>query len=112
MQQITVFIDLKDQLNMFQTNICPSSGANYSMWYGILLWWVGGQEGGSVVLCAWCEGRNVTNDTAQFPTRPESSEIPLLERQKSQSALYMDKIMGINWGWGRLCLSYVSFCKI
>jgi hypothetical protein len=27
MQQITVFIDLQDQLNMFRTNICPSSGA-------------------------------------------------------------------------------------
>jgi hypothetical protein len=26
MQQITVFIDLQDQLNMFRTNICPSSG--------------------------------------------------------------------------------------
>jgi hypothetical protein len=25
--QITVFIDLQDQLNMFWTNICPSSGA-------------------------------------------------------------------------------------
>jgi hypothetical protein len=31
--------------------------ANYSMWYGVLLQWrVGGQEGGSVTLCAWCEG--------------------------------------------------------
>jgi hypothetical protein len=37
--------------------------ANYSMWYGVLLWWwVGGQEGGSVVLCAWCEGRCLTAD--------------------------------------------------
>jgi hypothetical protein len=27
MQQISVFIDLQDQLNMFWTNICPSSGA-------------------------------------------------------------------------------------
>jgi hypothetical protein len=39
--------------------------ANYSMWYGVLLWWwVGGQEGGSVVLCAWCEGRWLTGKTA------------------------------------------------
>jgi hypothetical protein len=35
--------------------------ANYSMLYGVLLyWWVGGQESGSVVLCAWCEGRCLT----------------------------------------------------
>jgi hypothetical protein len=27
MQQITVFIDLQDQLNMFRTKICPSSRA-------------------------------------------------------------------------------------
>jgi hypothetical protein len=27
MQEITVFINLQDQLNMFRTNICPSSGA-------------------------------------------------------------------------------------
>jgi hypothetical protein len=27
MQQITVFIDLQDQLNMFRTNICASSEA-------------------------------------------------------------------------------------
>jgi hypothetical protein len=27
MQQITVFIDLQDQLNMFRTKLCPSSGA-------------------------------------------------------------------------------------
>jgi hypothetical protein len=27
MQQITVVIDLQDQLNMLRTNICPSSGA-------------------------------------------------------------------------------------
>jgi hypothetical protein len=26
MQQRTVFIDLQDQLNIFRTNICPSSG--------------------------------------------------------------------------------------
>jgi hypothetical protein len=26
MQQITVFIDLQDQLNMYRTNLCPSSG--------------------------------------------------------------------------------------
>jgi hypothetical protein len=26
MQQITVFIDLQDQLNMFRTKLCPSSG--------------------------------------------------------------------------------------
>jgi hypothetical protein len=36
MQQITVFIDLQDQLNMFRTKLCPSSErktANYSVWY-------------------------------------------------------------------------------
>jgi hypothetical protein len=27
MKQITVFIDLQDQLNMFRTKLCPSSGA-------------------------------------------------------------------------------------
>jgi hypothetical protein len=27
MQQLTVFIDLQDQLNMFRTKLCPSSGA-------------------------------------------------------------------------------------
>jgi hypothetical protein len=75
MQQITVFIDLQDQLNMFRTNICPSSGAwncklQHVVWCVVvvvgwrsggrqrgtmcsvwrkLLWWVGSQEGGSVV---------------------------------------------------------------
>jgi hypothetical protein len=27
MQQITVFIDLQDQLNIFRTKLCPSLGA-------------------------------------------------------------------------------------
>lgn len=50
--------------------------------------------------------RNVTNDTGQFPISPESSEIQLLEPQKSQSALYFNKIMGISWGLGKLCLTF------
>jgi hypothetical protein len=59
-----VFIDLQDQLNMFGQNYIhhqERKTANYSLWYGVLLlWWVGGQEGGSLVLCAWCEGRYLT----------------------------------------------------
>jgi hypothetical protein len=39
------------------------------------------------------------------------SETPLPELQKSQSTLYFNKFMGINWGWGRFCLAYV-FGKI
>jgi hypothetical protein len=61
MQQITVFIDLQDQLNMFRKIFVhhqERKTANYSMWYGGLLWWwVCGKEGGSMVLCAWFEGR-------------------------------------------------------
>jgi hypothetical protein len=57
MQQITVFIDLQDQLNMFRQTFAHHQEfktANYGMRYGLLLWcWVGGQEGGSVLLCAW-----------------------------------------------------------
>jgi hypothetical protein len=31
-----------------------------------LWWWVGGQEGGSVVLCAWCEERYLTQFNIEF----------------------------------------------
>jgi hypothetical protein len=76
MQQITVFINLQDQLKMFRTKFVhhqERKTANYSMWYVVLLWWwVGGQEGGSVVLCAWCEGRYLT---ANPP--PQQDTIPL-----------------------------------
>jgi hypothetical protein len=40
MQQITVFIDLQDQLNMFRAifaHLQERKTANYSMWYGVLL---------------------------------------------------------------------------
>jgi hypothetical protein len=39
MQQITVFIDLQDQLNMFRTifaHLQERKTANYSMWYDVL----------------------------------------------------------------------------
>jgi hypothetical protein len=36
MRQITVFIDLQDQLNMF-VHHQERKTANYSMWYGVLL---------------------------------------------------------------------------
>jgi hypothetical protein len=49
MQQITVFIDLQDQLNMFRTNICPSSGAwdcklQHVVWCPVVM--VGWRSGG------------------------------------------------------------------
>jgi hypothetical protein len=40
MQEITVFIDLQDQLSMFWTNIAhhqERKTSNYSMGYGVLL---------------------------------------------------------------------------
>jgi hypothetical protein len=40
MQQITVFIDLQDQLNSFEQTFAhhqERKTANYSMWYGVLL---------------------------------------------------------------------------
>jgi hypothetical protein len=78
MQQITVFIDLQDQLNMFRKNFVhhqERKTANYSMWYGVLLWWCvggqeGGQEGGSVVLYAWCEGRCLTASSQASSLEP------------------------------------------
>jgi hypothetical protein len=39
MQQITVFIDFQDQLNMFRTkfvHLQERKTSNYSMWYGVL----------------------------------------------------------------------------
>jgi hypothetical protein len=44
--------------------------ANYSMWYGVLLWcWVGGQEGGIMVLCAWCNLQSYAPDDGQIFVR-------------------------------------------
>jgi hypothetical protein len=40
MQQMAVFIDLQDQLNMFRAifaHLQERKTANYSMWYGVLL---------------------------------------------------------------------------
>jgi hypothetical protein len=45
--------------------VCGLNGKvsyEYSVIVGtyLLYWWVGSQEGGSMVLCAWCEGRYPT----------------------------------------------------
>jgi hypothetical protein len=70
MQQITVFIDLKDQLNMFRTkNLSIISARLKITACGMVSCWVGGQEGGSVVLCAWCEGRITAHCGCIFTAR-------------------------------------------
>jgi hypothetical protein len=50
MQQITVFIDLQDQFNMFRTIFCPSSGAldcklQYVVWCPVVvIGWLSGER--------------------------------------------------------------------
>jgi hypothetical protein len=57
MQQITVFIDLQDQLNMFRTKLCPSSGAKdcklqHVVWRPVVVvgWRSGGWQRGPMCL--------------------------------------------------------------
>jgi hypothetical protein len=56
MQQITVFNDLQDQLNMFRTKFCPSSGAQdcklqHVVWCRVV---VGGWRAGGRQRCPMC----------------------------------------------------------
>jgi hypothetical protein len=57
MQQITIFIDLQDQLNMFRKNIFPSSGAwdrklQHVVWCPVVVvgWRSGGRQRGTMCL--------------------------------------------------------------
>jgi hypothetical protein len=69
------------------------------MWYGSLLeWWVGGQEGGSVVLCAWCEGRCLTN------VCPKHVELIL----KINKHCYLLHLVGFDF----ISFKFKSLCKM
>jgi hypothetical protein len=57
MQQLTEFIDLQDQLNMFRTKLCPSSGAQdckleHVVWCPAVVvgWRSGGRQRGTMCL--------------------------------------------------------------